>query len=249
MATNFYFQSGIPMGRRSESILMEDLIIECLKIYGFDTYYIPRKEKNEDLILNEDVLNTYTFAQPLEMYLENVDGFGGDGELLTKFGLEIRDTATFIVSRRRWENVIGQFGDTILTNRPAEGDIIYFPLTKSFFEIKKVEARDPFFQVGQLYVFKLYCELMQYSSERFDTGIDEIDNLTTEVGQDIQNYEILLENNYKFLLEYETASVLIREEYETVDIDKIADNEYFDQGINDILDFTDRNPFGEVYNR
>ncbi len=249
MATNFYFQSGIPMGRRSESILMEDLIIECLKIYGFDTYYIPRKEKNEDLILNEDVLNTYTFAQPLEMYLENVDGFGGDGELLTKFGLEIRDTATFIVSRRRWDNVIGQFGDTILTNRPAEGDIIYFPLTKSFFEIKKVEARDPFFQVGQLYVFKLYCELMQYSSERFDTGIDEIDNLTTEVGQDIQNYEILLENNYKFLLEYETASVLIREEYETVDIDKIADNEYFDQGINDILDFTDRNPFGEVYNR
>lgn len=237
------------MGRRSESILMEDLIIECLKIYGFDTYYIPRKEKNEDLILNEDVLNTYTFAQPLEMYLENVDGFGGDGELLTKFGLEIRDTATFIVSRRRWDNVIGQFGDTILTNRPAEGDIIYFPLTKSFFEIKKVEARDPFFQVGQLYVFKLYCELMQYSSERFDTGIDEIDNLTTEVGQDIQNYEILLENNYKFLLEYETASVLIREEYETVDIDKIADNEYFDQGINDILDFTDRNPFGEVYNR
>ena len=249
MATNFYFQSGIPMGRRSESILMEDLIIECLKIYGFDTYYIPRKEKNEDLILNEDVLNTYTFAQPLEMYLENVDGFGGDGELLTKFGLEIRDTATFIVSRRRWDNVIGQFGDTILTNRPAEGDIIYFPLTKSFFEIKKVEARDPFFQVGQLYVFKLYCELMQYRSERFDTGIDEIDNLTTEVGQDIQNYEILLENNYKFLLEYETASVLIREEYETVDIDKIADNEYFDQGINDILDFTDRNPFGEVYNR
>ena len=90
---------------------------------------------------------------------------------------------------------------------------------------------------------------MQSSSERFDTGIDEIDNLTTEVGQDIQNYEILLENNYKFLLEYETASVLIREEYETVDIDKIADNEYFDQGINDILDFTDRNPFGEVYNR
>ena len=90
-------------------------------------------KKYEDLILNEDVLNTYTFAQPLEMYLENVDGFGGDGELLTKFGLEIRDTATFIVSRRRWDNVIGQFGDTILTNRPAEGDIIYFPLTKSIF--------------------------------------------------------------------------------------------------------------------
>lgn len=249
MATNFYFQSGIPMGRRSESLLMEDLIIECLKIYGFDTYYIPRKPENEDLILNEDILNTYTFAQPLEMYLENVDGFGGDGELLTKFGLEIRDTATFIVSRRRWETVIGQFGDTILTNRPVEGDLIYFPLTKSFFEIKKVETKDPFFQVGQLYVFKLYCELMQYSSERFDTGVEEIDSLTTDIGQDIQNYQLLMENDYKLLLEYETPSTIILEEYKTTNIDKVADNEYYDQEINDILDFTDRNPFGEVFNR
>lgn len=237
------------MGRRSESLLMEDLIIECLKIYGFDTYYIPRKTENEDLILNEDVLNSYTFAQPLEMYLENVDGFGGDGELLTKFGLEIRDTATFVVSRRRWDQVIGQSGDSILSNRPAEGDIVYFPLTKSLFEIKKVETKDPFFQVGNLYVYKLYCELMQYSSEVFDTGIKEIDDLTTDIGQDIQNYQILLESNFKFLLEYETPSIVIREEYTTTSIDKAADNEYFDTGINDILDFTDRNPFGEVFNK
>jgi hypothetical protein len=253
MATNFYFQSGIPMGKRSESLLMEDLIIECLKIYGFDVYYIPRKEENEDLILNEDVLNTYTYAQPLEMYLENVDGFGGDGELLTKFGLEIRDTATFIVSRRRWENVIGQAGNTVLSNRPAEGDIIYFPLTKSFFEIKKVETKDPFFQVGQLYVYKIYCELMQYSSERFDTGVEEIDDITEQIGQEIQNFELLLEgpgyNNYKFLLEYETRSVVILEDYTITTVDKIADNEYFDTGIADILDFTERNPFGEVFNR
>lgn len=253
MPTNFYFQSGIPMGRRSESLLMEDLIIECLKIYGFDTYYIPRKEENEDLILNEDVLNTYAFAQPLEMYLENVDGFGGDGELLTKFGLEIRDTATFIVSRRRWDETIGQFGNTILSNRPAEGDIVYFPLTKSFFEIKKVETKDPFFQVGQLYVYKLYCELMQYSSERFDTGIEEIDAVTAELGQDIQNFELLLEgvgySNYRMLLEYEVDSKVILENYTITDVDKIADNEYFDNGIEDILDFTERNPFGEVYNK
>lgn len=253
MATNFYFQSGIPMGRRSESLLMEDLIIECLKIYGFDTYYIPRKPENEDLILNEDVLNSYTFAQPLEMYLENVDGFGGDGELLTKFGLEIRDTATFIVSRRRWENVIGQSGNTVLTNRPVEGDIIYFPLTKSLFEIKKVETKDPFFQVGQLYVYKLYCELVQYSSERFDTGVKEIDDLTVDIGQDIQNYELLLEGTgyagSRFLLEFETESKVILENYTITAIDKIADNEHYDTGIQDILDFTERNPFGEVYNR
>jgi len=237
------------MGRRSESLLMEDLIIECLKIYGFDVMYLPRTSENEDLILNEDALAQFKFAYALEMYLENVEGFGGEGELLTKFGLEIRDTATFVVSRRRWDETVAVEGNTVLTNRPAEGDIVYFPLTKSFFEIKKVETKDPFFQVGKLYVYKLYCELMQYSSERFSTGISEIDNVVSEVGQDIQNYEILLENNYKFMLEYETPSKLINEGYEIVDIDKGADNEYFDTGIDDILDFTERNPFGEVFEK
>jgi hypothetical protein len=248
MPTNFYFQSGVPMGRRSESLLMEDLIIECLKIYGFDVYYIGRTEQNEDLILNEDTVNKYSHAYPLEMYLENVNGFEGEGELLTKFGLELHDTATFVVSRRRWEETVGYEGNTVLTNRPAEGDVIYFPLTKSFFEIKKVEALNPFFQVGKLYVYKLQCELMQYSSERFETGISEIDNVVTEIGQDIQNYEILLENNYNFMLEYETPSKLILENYTITAIDKNADNEYFETGITDILDFTEKNPFGEVFN-
>ena len=224
MATNFYFQSGIPMGRRSESLLMEDLI------------------------LNEDILNTYTFAQPLEMYLENVDGFGGDGELLTKFGLEIRDTATFIVSRRRWENVIGQSGNTVLTNRPVEGDIIYFPLTKSYFEIRKVVATNPFFQVGQLYVYRLECELYQYSSEEINTQDSTIDDTLGAYSINISDYEILLESGEKLLLEYETPSVVIREEYELKDIDKISDNENFETNISDILDFTERNPFGEVHN-
>jgi hypothetical protein len=150
---------------------MEDIIIECLKIYGFDTYYIPRKSVNEDDILGEDVLNKYSSAYPLEMYMQNVTGFEGDGDLLTKFGVEFRDTATFIVSRRRWDEVIARSGDAVLTTRPAEGDIIYFPLTKAFFEIKRVESTDPFFQVGKLYVYKLQCELMQYSSEVFDTEI------------------------------------------------------------------------------
>lgn len=246
MATSFYFQSGIPGGRRTEQNVIEDLILEAIRIYGFDTYYIPRESQNEDLILNEDTIQKYTQAYPIEMYFENVDGFDGEGELLTKFGLEIRNTATLVVARRRWEDSIGANANTVLPNRPAEGDVIYFPLTKSFFEIKRVDATDPFFQLGKLYVYKLQCELMQYSSEVFDTGIDEIDDIVTDFGQDMQNYEVLMEDGYKLMLEYESPSVLILDDYKAVNIDKNADNEYFDEEGLDILDFTERNPFGEV---
>ncbi|MGA1047354.1 MAG: hypothetical protein ACO3UU_05050 [Minisyncoccia bacterium] len=248
MATNHYFQSGIPMGIRPESHLHEDLIIECLKIYGFDVYYLNRESVNEDLILNEDPLNKFTSAYQIEMYLENVDGFGGDGALMSKFGLEIRDTATFLVSRRRWDLEIGRSGNAILTNRPSEGDLIYFPLTKSYFEIRKVVATNPFFQVGQLYVYRLECELYQYSSEEISTQDSTIDDTLGAYSINISDYEILLESGEKLLLEYETPSVVIREEYELKDIDKISDNENFETNISDILDFTERNPFGEVHN-
>lgn len=247
MPTNFYFQSGIPGGRSSEQLLMEDLIIECMKIYGFDVYYIPRKSVAEDGILTEDALQKYTHAYPLEMYLSNVMGFEGEGDLLTKFGLEIRDTATFIVSQRRWNDVVAKDGNVQLTTRPAEGDVLYFPITKAFFEIRRVESKDPFFQVGKLYVFKLECELMQFSSERFETGIEEIDTLSDETNLAIDTWEVLLENNDKFLLEYFTTSKLIREEYNITDIDRAAQNERFKQEI-DILDFSEKNPFGEIVN-
>jgi hypothetical protein len=236
------------MGLRSESHLHEDLIIECLKIYGFEVYYINRKTVNEDLILNEDTLSKFTSAYSIEMYLENVEGFGGDGALMSKFGLEIRDTATFIVSRRRWELSIGRSGNAILNNRPAEGDLIFFPLTKSFFEIRRVVATNPFFQVGQLYVYKLDCELYQYSSEEIKTNIDEIDSAIEDSTFTISDYELLLESGDKILLEYEIVSSIIKEDFLLKNIDKIADNEVFETNITDILDFSERNPFGEIYN-
>lgn len=217
-----------------------------MKIYGFDTYYIPRTSVNEDEILNEDTVQKYMQAYPIEMYLENVDGFEGEGELLSKFGLEIRSTATLIVARRRWTESIGVTGNTVLPNRPAEGDIIYFPMTKSFFEIKKVDATDPFFQLGKLYVFKMQCELMQFSSEIFETGVPEIDSATEELSQDINRWNILLETGYNLMLEFDSESRMVSEDYALINIDKNADNEYFDIEGADILDFTEHNPFGEV---
>lgn len=245
MSTNFYFQAGIPGGRSSEQLLMEDLIIECLKIYGFDVYYIPRSSVNQDDILTEDALNNYENAYPLEMYMENVEGFEGEGDLLTKFGVEIRDTATFIVARRRWDDVVAKDGNTQLSTRPAEGDVLYFPLTKSYFEIRRVETRDPFYQVGKLYVYKLQCELMQFSSERFDTGVDEIDSGALASSLDLNEYYIMLEDNSQILLEYVTPDGLLSEDYQIIKIDPTAQNEIF-KGDIDILDFTERNPFGEV---
>ena len=224
---------------------MEDIIIECLRIYGFDTFYIPRQAVNEDDILGEDALNNYTSAYPLEMYMQNVTGFEGDGDLLTKFGVEIRDTATFIVSRRRWDEVIARSGDAVLTTRPAEGDIVYFPLTKAYFEIKMVQSMDPFFQVGKLYVYKLQCELMQFSSERFDTGISEIDSQAATHSLDINEFNVLLETGDRFLLEYYTESCLVLQSYNVSTILPNVINETLTGEIS-VLDFSEHNPFGEV---
>jgi Virus neck protein len=251
MPTNHYFQSGVPMGRRSEQNLYEDLIIECLRIYGHYVYYVPRKKFNQDLILNEDVLNSYEHAYPIEMYLENVQGFEGEGELLSKFGVELRDTATFVVSRRRWSQLVNHYGQTIL-DRPAEGDVVYFPQTKSIFEIRKVIGNQPFYQAGALYVYKLSCELMQYSLENFDTGVTEIDGLPDAVQDQLltSNYELTLENAGALLTEFDEPIML--ENYNTDSFtlqgETITDaqNLKFDTDIDDILDFTERNPFGEV---
>ncbi|CAB5221917.1 neck protein [uncultured Caudovirales phage] len=245
MATNFYFQSGVPGGRSSEQLLMEDIIIECLKIYGFDTYYLPRHAVNEDKILGEDVLNDYPHAYPLEMYMQNVSGFEGDGDLMSKFGVEIRDTATFVVARRRWDETVARTGNAVLTTRPAEGDIVYFPLTKAFFEIKRVEATDPFFQVGKLYVYKLECELYRYSSESFTTGIDEIDSEAAGKSTDTGDFNLVLETGDRMLLESFTPSAVILESFKLDDILPNTQNDQFTSEIS-VLDFTEHNPFGEI---
>jgi len=247
MAVNHYFQAGIPGGRASEQLVVEDLIIECLKIYGFDVYYMPRTTVYEDNILNEDALNKFDNAYMLEMYMQNVEGFEGEGELLSKFGVELRQQATFLVARRRWFDVVGTSGEAQLTTRPTEGDLIYFPLTKSYFEVRKVNALNPFFQVGKLYVFQLECELFQYSSEAISTGVDEVDNVVADKTMDIFGYQLLMEDGMKLLLEYDVESTIILEEYDYVTQEPLAQNEKFEREIN-VLDFTDRNPFGEVYN-
>jgi len=245
MTINHYFQQGLGIGRSSEQLLHEDLIIECLKIYGFEVIYLPRTTVNQDDILTEDPLSKFTQAYPLEMYLSDIDGFQGEGDLLTKFGVEIRDTANFIVSRRRWEQTVQKVGSVQLDTRPAEGDLLYFPLTKSYFEIRRVEGTDPFFQIGKLYVFNLQCELFQYSGEIVDTGILDVDDVERVDSLDIQNFQLLTEGGDKLFYEYTSNSSIILESFNVTDIDELAQNRTFETEGVGVLDFSERNPFGE----
>jgi hypothetical protein len=167
---------------RPEQNLLEDLLIESMKIMGHDVFYIPRKIVKQDFILNEDVISSFDESFLIEMFVESVDGFEGDGDLMTKFGLETRDQLTLVCSRRRWNSLIGRHGYTNDSVRPREGDLIYVPFSGGLFEIKFVEDKSPFFQLGgsgdtkgTIPTFKLTCELFEYSGQEIDTGIAEVD--------------------------------------------------------------------------
>lgn len=172
--SNVYFTHGT----RNEQYLLEDLIIESISIWGQEFYYIPRTLVAKDDILGEDRLSKFKNAYRIDMYLETVDGFEGQGAFIQKFGLMMEQSATLTVARRTWERLVGKH-ETIIPGRPAEGDLLYFPLTKGLFEIKFVDHQDPFYQLKNLYVYRLQVELFQYASEKIETGIDEIDVFET----------------------------------------------------------------------
>jgi hypothetical protein len=171
MPRNVYFSQAV----KSEQNLYEDLIIESLKIFGQDAYYLPRTLINRDEIFGEDSSSKFDDAYMIEAYIENSDGFEGDGDLYSKFGLEIRDEATFIISRRQWQKFIGTHYSADVYPKPNEGDLIYLPLSNSFFEIKFSEEEQPFYQLSNLPVYKLSCALFEYNDEDMETGVTAID--------------------------------------------------------------------------
>ena len=171
MARNVYFSQAV----KSEQNLYEDLIIESLKIYGQDAYYLPRTIITRDDVLGEATGSKFDDAYIIETYIEDVEGFAGSGDLYSKFGLEIRDEATFIISKRQWNKLIGVWNNTVDYPVPNEGDIIFLPMTNKFFEIMFVEHEQPFYQLSNLPVYKLQCSLYEYNEEDFETGIDSID--------------------------------------------------------------------------
>ena len=173
MATNHYFNhygSNTPDQR-----LVESLLIESIKSYGIDVHYMPRTQVNTDSIYGEDRISKFEDARVIEMYIKSVDGFEGDGTFISNFGLEVRDQITFTVSRRRFIDL--SFEGNNRDKEPLEGDLIFFPLSDSLFEIKHVQDTNVFYQLGGLQTFDLVCELFEYADEAIDTGIDKLDQI------------------------------------------------------------------------
>jgi hypothetical protein len=173
MTINPYFKKY-----SGDANVVEDLTIETIKAMGHDFVYIPRTLVDVDDLFGEDLISKFDDGYELEMYIQNVDGFEGEGDILTKFGLEIRDRMTLVVSKRRFEKAVATYESKI--KRPREGDLIYFPFSKTLFEINFVEHENPFYQLGKLYTYVLNCEVFTYSQEDIDTGISDIDKVESD---------------------------------------------------------------------
>jgi len=206
-----------------EQNLVEDLSVESIKINGRDMIYIPRQLLDEDKLFGEDNSAKFSKGYEFEMYIQSVNGFEGDGDILSKFGIQINDRMELVVARKRFEQEVTTYEPSI--TRPREGDIIFFPLSRTLFEINFVEHENPFYQVGKLYTYLLVCETFSYGQEEIDTGFSVID----EVQTDIQG------------LSGDTTIV-----FDTTG-QTAGDNDVI-QGFQtdlDIFDFTDRDPFSD----
>ena len=182
MALNPFFLQG----SQSEQRLVQDLINEQLKIYGVEVTYIPRKFVRKQTIIKEVQSSAFDDNFLLEAYLNTYEGYSGQGDIMTKFGVSLRDEVTLTISKERFEDFISPFlaadDDYELSSRPREGDVIFFPLGSRLFEVKFVEHEEPFYQLGKNYVYQLKCELFEYEDEVFDTDIEEIDSQLEDIG-------------------------------------------------------------------
>ena len=174
-------------GSKGEQGLVQDLVNEQLRMYGIECHYIPRKLMTSRTIMKEVIESRFDQAFPLEAYLMNIDGYAGSGDVLTKFGIRVTDEATFVISKERFEEAVAPFleqqeDDYELSNRPKEGDLIFFPLGKRMFEIKFVEHERPFYQLQKNYVYQLQCELFEYEDEVIDTNVNAIDEVVQTEG-------------------------------------------------------------------
>jgi hypothetical protein len=178
MGTSVYF-NNYSVGVINEQRLLEDLIVESIQIMGHDCFYIPRDSYNgDDEIYGETINAKFTRAYGMEIYLANVEGYEGDGDFFSKFGLEIRDTSNFVVSTRTFNKYV----PSNIATRPREGDLLYVPVMRKLFEIKFVEEELNFFSIGKRnpYMYELRCELFRFSDENFSTGVEEIDDVEVE---------------------------------------------------------------------
>ena len=238
MSTNFFFNN---FQSSQEQLLIDDLVIESIKIYGLDCFYLPKKLIDKDKIYGEDSLSEYNKAYMVEMYVKNVEGFAGEGDFLSKFNVEIRDQITLTIARRTFENEVQyfEFGYT----RPREGDLIFLPLNNKVFQIKFVEHEPVFYQMGSLQMYDLKCELFEYSNEIMNTGFPAIDDLESNYSAAMNTFAILTENKLEITME--DGFCLVREEFDLEVQDVLSDNYDIETEADNFLNFTEADPFSE----
>ena len=223
-----------------EQNLLADLVMESIRINGIDVYYLPREGVNVDELYLEDTLREYQRALFVDMYLKSVDGFGGDGQFLSKFNLEIRDTVTFSISVKTFQDEIT---NPVGITRPREGDLIYFPQAKRMLEIKYVEKFPLMVPLGSLPFYDLKCEMYEYSNEVFQTGIQEIDAIQALNSTALNNFAISTESVLE--LKDEDGFTIMQESYDINVTSPIADNDDIELEADSFIDFSEMNPFSE----
>ena len=235
MALNPYFNNH---DYKPTQDLMEDLVEESIKINGINVYYIPRRFVDLDQIFGEDSSSFFKDAIQIEMYMDNYSGFSGEREIISKFGLEIRDTLSLVVSKRRFQKESAKL--PVMSDRPVqisnpmEGDLIWYPFTKALFEIKFVDTKEVFFQFGKLYTYKLECELFKYSHESLDTGRSDIDAIEDDISKSV------VEN-----LDYNQDGAVDDTITSDQDSRQRSDNTRIETDTRDLIDFREIDPFSE----
>ena len=276
------------IGSAQEQKTIENLIVETIEIYGQDIYYVPRTIVNKDTVFGEDSDTKFESAKAIRAYVNNVEGWEGQGELLSKFGVRIEDKTTFIFSRDKFKEHVDDSTVLNVEGRPNEGDLIWFPTTKHLFQIMFVEAEKPFYQLGKGYVWECQCELFEYSDEEIDTGITDLDNIetafanaitvglvaggsgtfaagetvtggTSNVTAEVKSFDaatrtlIVINRSGTFSVPETITGGTSSASWTTATYNTIqnTNSEYdqnndFETADNDIIDFTETNPFGTV---
>ena len=226
----------------NEQNLVQKLVTEAIQIHGNTVYYLPRELQKLDLVFGEDVLSKFTVSLPIEMYIDSYSGYEGQGEMISKFGLEIRDQLTFLVATDRWEKEVTKIASSMwVSSRPQEGDLIYDMTTTKLFEIKFVDQHDVFHQLGKrTYSYKLKCELFQYNNEKIVSGVSSLDNFVLNNTLNLLDLQILQED----------GSLLLNEAGTSIFLDLPHNEDSYDttntfKGESNILEFSVTNPFNE----
>ena len=223
-----------------EQNLLQDLIVEAVSIAGIETFYVPRNIGNYDKLYQTDDQSTYTKAIPLDVYLESIDGFEGQQNIFGKFGLEIRDQITITIPYRSFQQFVQPITNT---DRPMEGDIVFFFLNKKCFQIKFVNNKEIFFAFGQLPTFKCTCELFEYSNETFNTGVPEIDSIQK---LSLNAFDSAVTDESGDILTDESGNAIVDETYDPQNVDVTFDTDFFNSKFNTLIDNNETNPIANI---